>query len=136
LGCETGWVNSRAAHYNDGCLFFAAPENPAMTTQTVTRHDVEVIPYKAQIRAEVRCGDLRQLQEAAFKALYRALETMPKALLARIAGRTIKADLRFTSGGQLRPGYTGKEDIRDAPGPSHPIIRRHEESGHHALYNE
>jgi taurine dioxygenase len=211
-----------------------------MTTQTVTRNDIEVIPFRAQIGAEVRCGDLRQLQEAAFKALHRALldhlvllirgqqldddalvafarrfgepaaaapvhigqkprerpeiavisnviengvaigglgdgeavwhsdssfmpvpptvsilhaielppgggdtgfanmhralETMPAALLKRIAGRTIKADLRFTAGGQLRPGYTGKEDIRDAPGPSHPIVRRHEASGHHALY--
>lgn len=72
--------------------------------------------------------------DTGFANMYRALETTPPALLKRIAGKTIKADLRFTSGGQLRPGYTGKEDIRDAPGPSHPIIRKHEESGHHALY--
>ncbi|MBM3344803.1 MAG: TauD/TfdA family dioxygenase [Betaproteobacteria bacterium] len=69
-----------------------------------------------------------------FANMYRALETMPTDLLKRIAGKTIKADLRYTSGGQLRPGYTGQEDIREAPGPSHPIIRKHEESGHHALY--
>ena len=69
-----------------------------------------------------------------FANMYRALEAMPGALRARIAGKTIKNDLRYTSGGQLRPGYTGKEDIRTAPGPSHPIIRRHEDTGHHALY--
>lgn len=69
-----------------------------------------------------------------FANMYRALEAMPDALRARIAGKTIKNDLRYTSGGQLRPGYTGKEDIRTAPGPSHPIIRRHEDTGHHALY--
>ena len=72
--------------------------------------------------------------DTGFANMYRALETMPASLLARIAGKTIKADLRFTSGGQLRPGFTGKEDIRSAPGPSHPIIRKHEDSGHHALY--
>lgn len=72
--------------------------------------------------------------DTSFGNMYRALETLPPALLNRIAGKTIKADLRYTSGGQLRPGYTGKEDIRTAPGPSHPIIRKHEETGHHALY--
>ncbi len=72
--------------------------------------------------------------DTGFANMYRALETMPASLRARIIGKTIKADLRFTSGGQLRPGHTGKEDIRSAPGPSHPIIRKHEKTGHHALY--
>jgi len=211
-----------------------------MTTQTVTRIDVEVIPFKARIGAEVCCGDLRALDDVAFKDLhrafldnlvvlvrgqtlnddelvtfarrfgeptaaapvhvgqkprerpeiaiisnviengmaigglgdgeavwhsdssfnvvppsvsilhsleippsggdtgfanmYRALETLPDTLRSRIIAKTIKNDLRYTSGGQLRPGYTGKEDIRIAPGPSHPIIRKHEETSHHALY--
>ena len=72
--------------------------------------------------------------DTGFSNMYRALETMPPALRACIAGKTIKNDLRYTSAGQLRPGYTGKEDIRTAPGPSHPMIRKHEDSGHHALY--
>ena len=72
--------------------------------------------------------------DTGFANMYRALETMPASLRTRIAGKTIKNDLRYTSGGQLRPGYTGKENIRLAPGPSHPIIRKHEETGHHALY--
>ena len=72
--------------------------------------------------------------DTGFANMYQALETLPDALRSRIVGKTIKNDLRYTSGGQLRPGYTGKEDIRSAPGPSHPIIRRHEETGHHALY--
>jgi len=72
--------------------------------------------------------------DTGFANMYLALETLPADLRKRIVGRTIKNDLRYTSGGQLRPGYTGKEDICTAPGPSHPIIRRHEETGHHALY--
>ncbi len=72
--------------------------------------------------------------DTGFANMYLALETMPDHLRKRIAGKTIKNDLRYTSGGQLRPGYTGREDIRVAPGPSHPIMRRHEETGHHALY--
>lgn len=127
---------------------------------------IEVQPFKTQIGAEVRCGDLRRLSDGeavwhsdssftpvppslsilhalelpptggdtGFANMYRALETMPQPLLARITGKTIKADLRFTSGGQLRPGFTGKEDIRTAPGPSHPMIRKHDDTEHHALY--
>jgi taurine dioxygenase len=72
--------------------------------------------------------------DTGFANMYLALETLPDTLRTRIAGKTIKNDLRVTSGGQLRPGYTGKEDIRTAPGPSHPMIRKHEETGHHALY--
>jgi taurine dioxygenase len=72
--------------------------------------------------------------DTGFANMYRALETLPDTLRMRLAGKTIKADLRYTSAGQLRPGYTGKEDIRAAPGPSHPIIRKHEDTGHHALY--
>lgn len=69
-----------------------------------------------------------------FANMYLALETLPADLRAAIKGKAIKHDLRYTSGGQLRPGYTGKEDIRSTPGPSHAIVRRHPETGCNALY--
>ena len=63
--------------------------------------------------------------DTGFSNMYAALDTLPPELLRAIRGKTIKHDLRYTSGGQLRPGYTGLEDIRTTPGPRHPIIRRH-----------
>ena len=72
--------------------------------------------------------------DTGFTNMYFALETLPAGLRAAIRGKTIKHDLRYTSGGQLRPGYTGKEDIRSTPGPNHAILRRHPETGCNALY--
>ncbi|MEO8441937.1 MAG: TauD/TfdA family dioxygenase [Betaproteobacteria bacterium] len=72
--------------------------------------------------------------DTGFTNMYFALETLPAGLRAAIKGKTIKHDLRYTSGGQLRPGYTGKEDIRSTPGPNHAILRRHPETGCDALY--
>ena len=72
--------------------------------------------------------------DTGFTNMYLALATLPAELRAAIKGKTIKHDLRYTSGGQLRPGYTGKEDIRTTPGPSHAILRRHPETGCNALY--
>jgi taurine dioxygenase len=72
--------------------------------------------------------------DTGFSNMYLALETMPATLRKAIHGRSIKHDLRYTSGGQLRPGYTGFEDIRTTPGPKHPIVRTHPETGFDALY--
>jgi taurine dioxygenase len=72
--------------------------------------------------------------DTGFANMYRALETMPAALRAKSAGKTIKHDKRYTSGGQLREGYLAQQDLRESPGPSHPIIRKHPETGKSALY--
>lgn len=72
--------------------------------------------------------------DTGFSNMYLALDTLPGELRRAIRGRTIKHDLRYTSGGQLRPGYTGREDIHTTPGPRHPLIRRHPDTGCDALY--
>lgn len=69
-----------------------------------------------------------------FANMYLALETLDPALLARIEGRMIKHDMTYNSAGDLREGFQPVNDVRDAPGPLHPIIRTHPETGCNALY--
>jgi taurine dioxygenase len=72
--------------------------------------------------------------ETGFANMYLALDTLDPALRRRIEGRTIKHDATYNSAGQLRKGYRPVTDVRTAPGPSHPIIRTHPQSGCDALY--
>ena len=72
--------------------------------------------------------------DTGFANMYLALETLPRELKAVIAGRTLKHDMTYNSAGDLREGFTPVADVRDAPGPSHPIIRTHPETGDDALY--
>lgn len=72
--------------------------------------------------------------DTGFANMYLALESLPAALRAQIVHKTIKHDKRYTSGGQLRPGYLAEQDLRESPGTSHPIIRKHPATGRNALY--
>ncbi len=69
-----------------------------------------------------------------FTNMYRALETLPADLRNRIDGRFIKHDMTYNSAGDLREGFEPVTDVRDAPGPLHPIVRTHPETGYNALY--
>lgn len=69
-----------------------------------------------------------------FLNMYLALETLPRELRREIIGRTIKHDASHNSAGQLRRGFAPVTDLATSPGPSHPIIVRHPETGRDALY--
>ena len=69
-----------------------------------------------------------------FSCQHAALESLPEALRARLVGVRIRHDASHTSIGELRPGFEEVTDPRDAPGATHPAIRRHEENGRDALY--
>ncbi|HEY0336694.1 MAG TPA: TauD/TfdA family dioxygenase, partial [Burkholderiales bacterium] len=69
-----------------------------------------------------------------FANMYLALESLNPALRAGIEGRTLKHDMTYNSAGDLREGFKPVADVRDAPGPSHPIIRTHAQTGYDALY--
>jgi taurine dioxygenase len=69
-----------------------------------------------------------------FTNMYYALETLPSELRAKIEGRTLKHDMTYNSAGDLREGFQPVSDVRDAPGPHHPIVRTHADTGYDALY--
>ncbi len=69
-----------------------------------------------------------------FLDMYAALDALPADLRARIEGRSLKHDPSFTSAGDLRPDYEAVADPSQNPGPTHPIVRTHPESGRKALF--
>lgn len=72
--------------------------------------------------------------DTGFANMYMAFDTLPASLREQIRGRSIKHDRRYTASGTLRAGYSDKDDIRNCPGPSHPIVRHHPQTGHPALH--
>ncbi|NKB58622.1 MAG: TauD/TfdA family dioxygenase [Alphaproteobacteria bacterium] len=69
-----------------------------------------------------------------FMNMYAVLEGLPPPLRARIEGRYCKHDVSHTSDGVLRHDYDESKDASECPGPLHPLIRTHPETGREALY--
>jgi taurine dioxygenase len=65
---------------------------------------------------------------------YAAYDTLPEATKRRISGRTIKQSDIVDTALKLRPGASLDADIRTFPGPSHPIISTHPETGRNLLF--
>jgi taurine dioxygenase len=69
-----------------------------------------------------------------FQNCYAAYETLSDDLKRRISGRTIKQGNVVDTAMKLRPGADLAADIRELPGPSHPIIATHPRTGRNMLY--
>jgi len=69
-----------------------------------------------------------------FANMYLALETLPPSLRDLIDTLSVKQDITYTAGGQLRDGFTPVTDVRECPGAIHPLIRTHPETRRDALY--
>lgn len=69
-----------------------------------------------------------------FMNMYAVLDALPADLRAKIEGRRCKHDVSHTSDGVLRHDYEESANAMECPGPSHPMIRTHPESGRQALY--
>ena len=69
-----------------------------------------------------------------FLNTYAAWDHLPVALRQRIHGRTIKHDTAYDSTMKLRRGARAVEDVRHSPGPVHPIVSTHVETGHNTLF--
>ena len=63
-----------------------------------------------------------------------ALETLPHNLRAQVDVRHIRHSQVYDSTGTKRPAYDEVDDITEAPGPVHPIVRTIPESGRQCLY--
>lgn len=69
-----------------------------------------------------------------FMNCYAAYDALPADLKRRVSGMTIKqADIVDTAM-KIRPGMSLDMDIRAVPGPSHPVISTHPETGHNLLF--
>ena len=65
---------------------------------------------------------------------YAAYDALPDGVKKRIAGKTIKQANIVDTALKLRPGASLEDDIRTTPGPSHPIISTHPETGANMLF--
>jgi taurine dioxygenase len=69
-----------------------------------------------------------------FCGMYHAYDSLPDTLKHRIAGRMLKHDGTYNSGGYLRQGVTAGNDPVTLPGAWHPLVCTHPETKRRALY--
>jgi taurine dioxygenase len=69
-----------------------------------------------------------------FLNCYAAYEALPEALKRRVSGMTIKQGNTVDTAMKLRPGASLDDDVRHTPGPSHPVISTHPETGSNTLF--
>jgi len=69
-----------------------------------------------------------------FLNCYPAFDELPDTLKREVSGKTIKQDNTFDTTMKLRPGADPSADVRETPGPSHPIISTHPRTGCNSLF--
>jgi taurine dioxygenase len=69
-----------------------------------------------------------------FCGMYHAYDSLSDPLKRRIAGRMLKHDGTYNSGGYLRQGVTAGDDPMTSPGAWHPLVCKHPETKRATLY--
>ncbi len=72
--------------------------------------------------------------DTGFANMYRAYDTLAPDVKSAIEGKQCKHDATHNSAGMLRAGFQEFADPRDVPGPLHPLVRTHPQTGRKALY--
>jgi len=72
--------------------------------------------------------------DTSFLNMYRAYDTLEPALQEAIVGKRAIHDATYTSAGTLRKGSKEVDDVREAPGARHPMLRTHPVTGRTALF--
>ncbi len=98
-----------------------------------TDFSFEEVPYAATLLYSLEIPSTPG-GNTGFTNMYLAYETLPRNLRERIGGLTIKHDASYNSAGVLRRGYKPVTDVRESPGPVHPIVRTHPETLRNCLY--
>lgn len=112
----------------------ASPEGGLNSAEAYWHTDMSYIeaPPKASLLYSVEIPQAGG--NTGFSNMYLALETLSPATRKRIEKLTIKHDACHNSAGILRKGMAPVTDVTTSPGPSHPIIRTHPETGRDALF--
>jgi taurine dioxygenase len=98
-----------------------------------TDFSFEEVPYAATMLYSLEIPPDRS-GNTGFTNMYLAYETLPRELRERIRGLSTKQDASYNSAGMLRRGYQPVTDVRVSPGPIHPLVRTHTETGRNCLY--
>ncbi|MGQ0749660.1 MAG: TauD/TfdA dioxygenase family protein [Betaproteobacteria bacterium] len=69
-----------------------------------------------------------------FLNCYAAYDALPLEMKKRVSGTTVKQANIVDTALKLRPGASLDEDIRATPGPSHPVISTHPETGCNMIF--
>ena len=69
-----------------------------------------------------------------FLNAYAAYDALPADFKKRISGKTIKQGNIVDTAMKLRPGASLNDDLRTTPGPSHPIISTHPDTGCNSIF--
>jgi len=112
-GRKIGQLGNSEAHWHSDTPFVERPPSASIL------HALEIPPIGGN---------------TSFLNMYAAYEALPPQLAARIEGKRCKHDVSHTSDGALRHDYEESADASKCPGPCHPMVRTHPESGRKALY--